>query len=66
VTKRINKNPCIKTITEYLKEKAAKHLDPSLQTRFKFYVSPESKKNVGLIISERVLGLSMEVIPPLY
>jgi len=28
--------------------------------------SSKSKKNIGLLISERVMGLSLEVIPPLY
>jgi hypothetical protein len=56
----------MKEITEYLAKKSHKLLSPMHTDLFAQLLSPKSKKNVGILLSERVLGMSLDVIPQLH
>ena len=66
LTRQISKRPAMKLISEYLLRKADGNIEDKLMPKFKSLMSPNSPFNVGVMLSERVLGLSLEVIPLLY
>lgn len=53
----------IRQITEYLSSKTARGED---MKQLQGLLSPDSKARVGLIVSERVINMPHQVIPPLY
>lgn len=55
--------PCVRTISDYVLEKTSKDTEFNLMMR---KVLKDPKFKVGLIISERVINMPVETIPPMY
>lgn len=71
MTENINK-PCLKTVVDYVLQKTSKNLEFNLMLR-KLLESKDQKATgsskslkVGLIISERMINMPVEVVPPMY
>ncbi|KAI9774289.1 MAG: Mss4p nuclear export [Geoglossum simile] len=56
--------PVIKDLTRYLIHKSS--TVPSLSNSVKILLSPDSSSEVGLILTERVINIPSEVVPPMY
>ncbi|ODQ78203.1 hypothetical protein BABINDRAFT_162870 [Babjeviella inositovora NRRL Y-12698] len=57
-------NKAVKTINDYLLRKTAKQTAFNLSLRK--LLLPQSKFKVGLIVSERLINMPVEVVPPMY
>lgn len=63
----INNNattPAVKKIVQYVLQKTSKQREFNIILRK--LLSPDSKLKVGLIISERMINMPVEVVPPMY
>ncbi|KAH0565412.1 Mss4p nuclear export [Trichoglossum hirsutum] len=56
--------PVIKDLTKYLVQKSS--TVTTLSNTFQALVSPDSSSEVGLILTERVINIPSEVVPPMY
>lgn len=54
----------IKSLVEYLLSKANSNL--ALRTVLEDALAPSSRTHVGLILSERLINMPVQVIPPMY
>ena len=57
-------HPSIKSLTEYLLSKT--NPDPALRAILEETLAPSSNNHVGLIFSERLVNMPVQIIPPMY
>lgn len=64
--------PCIKTLIDYIFEKTSKNLEFNLMLRKLLETKNQKAKDqskslkVGLIVSERMINMPVEIVPPMY
>jgi protein BCP1 len=56
--------PCVKTLVDYIFHKTSKQTEFNLMLRK--LLAKNSKLKTGLIISERMINMPVEVVPPMY
>lgn len=57
-------HPSIKSLVEYVLSKA--NSSPPLRTVLEDALAPTSRTHVGLILSERLVNMPVQVVPPMY
>lgn len=70
LTENINK-PCIKTLVDYVIQKTSKDMEFNLMLRKLLPTDQKANDSakplkVGLIVSERMINMPVEVVPPMY
>lgn len=57
-------NPAVKTLVEYLLAKSAS--SPVLQAKLQLFTSSSPPGSLGLILTERLVNMPTELVPPMY
>jgi protein BCP1 len=57
-------HPAIKPLSTYLLSKSASN--PALHTTLKSLLSPDSPAQLGLILTERLINMPVQIVPPMY
>jgi protein BCP1 len=57
-------HPSIKSLTEYFISKANSNI--ALRTLLEDALAPSSHTHVGLILSERLINMPVQIVPPMY
>lgn len=60
------KQPCIKQVVDYVLSKTAKQTEFNLMLRKLLAKDNEKVPKIGLIVSERMINMPVEVVPPMY
>jgi protein BCP1 len=64
LTVSLKDHPSIKSLTEYFLSKA--NPNPALRAVLEDALASSSNNHVGLILSERLVNMPVQVIPPMY
>jgi len=59
-----NSHPSVKSLIEYLLQKSTS--DKTLDTFLQSILSPTSTGQVGLVLSERLINMPVQIVPPMY
>jgi protein BCP1 len=57
-------NPAVQTLASYLLAKSASN--PQLQAKLRQILNPGSNAQLGLILTERLINMPVQVVPPMY
>ncbi|KAF8545225.1 p21-C-terminal region-binding protein-domain-containing protein [Trichophaea hybrida] len=57
-------HPAIKPLSAYILSKSASN--PALHTTLKSLLSPDSPAQIGLILTERLINMPVQIVPPMY
>jgi protein BCP1 len=64
LTVSLKDHPSIKSLTEYFLSKA--NANPALRAVLEDALAPSSSHHIGLVLSERLINMPVQVIPPMY